>query len=124
MSKVPEMLDSLWDRMLTELERRLPASALDSWLRPCRLAALDGDDLTIAAPNKYTRDWLIQNHLGALETAARHSMLVPADRGLRFSHELIARSIYAGIPPARRRTMHRRKNGSLLMTRRWVSQLA
>ena len=65
------MLDSLWDRMLTELERRLPASALDSWLRPCRLAALDGDDLRIAAPNKYTRDWLMQNHLGALETAAR-----------------------------------------------------
>jgi len=65
------MLTSLWDRMLTELERRLPASALDSWLRPCRLAALDGDDLRIAAPNKYTRDWLMQNHLGALETAAR-----------------------------------------------------
>jgi hypothetical protein len=44
----------------------------------------------------------------ALETAARHSMLFPADRGLRFSHDLIARSIYEGIPPARRRTMHRR----------------
>jgi DNA-binding SARP family transcriptional activator len=51
-------------------------------------------------------DW---NAIGeALETAARHAMLVPTDRGLRFSHELIARSIYAGIPPARRRTMHRR----------------
>jgi predicted ATPase len=51
-------------------------------------------------------DW---NAIGeALDTAARHSMLVPAERGLRFSHELIARSIYAGIPPARRRTMHRR----------------
>jgi DNA-binding SARP family transcriptional activator len=34
-------------------------------------------------------DW---NAIGeALETAARHSMLVPADRGLRFSHDLIAR---------------------------------
>jgi DNA-binding SARP family transcriptional activator len=51
-------------------------------------------------------DW---NSIGeALETAARHSMLVQADRGLRFSHELIGRSIYSGIPPARRRTMHRR----------------
>jgi len=51
-------------------------------------------------------DW---NAIGeALETAARQSMLVAADRGLRFSHELIGRSIYAGIPPARRRTMHRR----------------
>jgi DNA-binding SARP family transcriptional activator len=44
----------------------------------------------------------------ALATAARHSMLLPTDRGFRFSHDLIARSIYAGIPPARRRTMHRR----------------
>ncbi|HUQ52516.1 MAG TPA: hypothetical protein VM692_09860, partial [Gammaproteobacteria bacterium] len=51
-------------------------------------------------------DW---NAIGeALDTAARHSMLVPAERGLRFSHDLIARSIYSGIPPARRRTMHRR----------------
>ena len=65
------MLDSLWNRMLTELERRLPQGALESWLRPCRLAALDGDDLRIAAPNKYTRDWLLQNHLPALESAAR-----------------------------------------------------
>jgi predicted ATPase len=51
-------------------------------------------------------DW---NAIGeALETAARHSMLLPAERGLRFSHELIARSIYEGLSPARRRTMHRR----------------
>jgi DNA-binding SARP family transcriptional activator len=51
-------------------------------------------------------DW---NAIGeALETAAHHSMLLPAERGLRFSHDLIARSIYSGIPPARRRTMHRR----------------
>jgi predicted ATPase len=51
-------------------------------------------------------DW---NAIGeALDTAARHSMLLPAERGLRFSHDLIARSIYEGIPPARRRTMHRR----------------
>jgi DNA-binding SARP family transcriptional activator len=51
-------------------------------------------------------DW---NAIGeALDTAARSSMLLPTERGFRFSHELIARSIYAGIPPARRRTMHRR----------------
>jgi DNA-binding SARP family transcriptional activator len=51
-------------------------------------------------------DW---NRIGeVLETAARQSMLLPTDRGFRFSHDLIARSIYAAISPARRRTMHRR----------------
>src|SRR5262245_16968343 len=65
------MLDSLWDRILSDLERRMPPAALDSWLRPCRLAALDGDHLRIAAPNSYTRDWLVQNHLSSLEAAAQ-----------------------------------------------------
>jgi len=54
------------------------------------------------------------NRIGeVLETAARQSMLTPAERGFRFSHELIARSIYAAISPARRRTMHRRVAESL-----------
>jgi chromosomal replication initiator protein len=57
--------------MLAELERRLPQGAVESWLRPCRLAGADGDDLRIAAPNKFTRDWLAHNHLRVLEGAAR-----------------------------------------------------
>jgi DNA-binding SARP family transcriptional activator len=51
-------------------------------------------------------DW---NRIGeTLETAARQSMLVPVEHGFRFSHDLIADSIYAAISPARRRSMHRR----------------
>jgi chromosomal replication initiator protein len=65
------MLDSLWQRLLTDMERRVPPTSLESWLRPCRLASLDGDHLQIAAPNKYTRDWVLQNHLPAIEAAAR-----------------------------------------------------
>jgi tetratricopeptide (TPR) repeat protein len=43
-----------------------------------------------------------------LQTAARQSMLHSSEAGFRFTHDLIARGIYAGISPARRRTMHRR----------------
>jgi chromosomal replication initiator protein len=43
---------------------------LDSWLRPCRLLSLEGDHLTIGAPNRFTRDWLIQHHLDVLHAAA------------------------------------------------------
>jgi DNA-binding SARP family transcriptional activator len=44
----------------------------------------------------------------ALQLADRHGMLQPADRGFRFSHDLVARSVYTDISPARRRMMHRR----------------
>jgi chromosomal replication initiator protein len=50
--------------------RKLPGAVLDSWLRPCRLLSLEGDHLTIAAPNRFTRDWLIQHHLDVIQAAA------------------------------------------------------
>jgi chromosomal replication initiator protein len=65
------MLDSLWDRLLTALETNTSGTELESWLRTCQLVAIDGDHLRIRAPNKNTRDWLLQNHADALESAAR-----------------------------------------------------
>lgn len=51
-------------------------------------------------------DW---NRIGeTLQTAARQTMLLPAEQQFRFSHDLIARGIYDSIPAAQRRSMHRR----------------
>ncbi len=44
----------------------------------------------------------------ALASAERHAMLVSTDRGLHFSHDLIARAVYTEISPLRRQVMHRR----------------
>lgn len=44
----------------------------------------------------------------ALGQAERQALLMPADRGLKFSHDLLGRGVYGQISPARRRVMHRR----------------
>jgi chromosomal replication initiator protein len=64
------MLETLWTQMLADLETRISQATLDSWLRPCRLATLDGDLLHVAAPNKFIQNWLAQNHTRLLEGAA------------------------------------------------------
>jgi chromosomal replication initiator protein len=65
------MLDSLWTRVLAALEGRIPETAIESWLRPCRVAAMDGDAIRIAAPNKYSRDWLVQHYTETIQSAVR-----------------------------------------------------
>lgn len=51
---------------------------------------------------------LSSTRIGAvLENAERQAMLSSTDRGLRFSHELVARSVYTEISPLRRQLMHR-----------------
>jgi chromosomal replication initiator protein len=65
------VLDSVWLRMLDTLTSRLPPPIVESWLRPCRLVALDGDHLRIAAPNVFSRNWLTEHYHDALQSAAR-----------------------------------------------------
>jgi chromosomal replication initiator protein len=43
---------------------------MDSWVRPCRLLAVEGDHLRIGAPNAFSRDWLTHHHLDVLRQAA------------------------------------------------------
>ena len=44
----------------------------------------------------------------ALENAERQAILNVTDRGLGFTHELVARAVYNDISPLRRQVMHRR----------------
>src|SRR5437867_66354 len=64
------VLDGLWARLLEALSGQVAPAVFDSWLRPCRLLAVEGDHLRIGAPNPLARDWLMQHHLQALQSAA------------------------------------------------------
>jgi chromosomal replication initiator protein len=65
------VLTGLWARIVEAVGRRAPATVVDSWVRPCRLIALEGDHLRIAAPNPFSRTWLLDHHLGVLKAAAQ-----------------------------------------------------
>jgi chromosomal replication initiator protein len=65
------MVEALWARLLAVLEGQVPESVLESWLRPCRLLAVEGNRLRIVAPNKFTRDWIGEHHVDTIQVAAR-----------------------------------------------------
>ncbi|MBI1848567.1 MAG: chromosomal replication initiator protein DnaA [Candidatus Rokubacteria bacterium] len=65
------MLESLWAQLLDAASRKVPPAVLDSWIRPCRLLALEGDHLKVGAPNRFSRDWIMQHHLDSLQAAAQ-----------------------------------------------------
>jgi chromosomal replication initiator protein len=50
------------------------AQALETWLRPSRLLSVDGDQLQIAVPNRFARDWLLQHHLEPLRAAIKECL--------------------------------------------------
>src|SRR5437867_4540986 len=73
-SRSQPVLDGLWARLLEALAGQVTPAVFDSWLRPCHLQAVEGDHLQIAAPDRFSRDWLMQHHLQALQRAAEECL--------------------------------------------------
>jgi chromosomal replication initiator protein len=68
------VLDSVWTRLVASASQKLAPAVIDSWVRPCRLLAVEGDHVRIGAPNRFSRDWLTQHHLDALRQAALEAL--------------------------------------------------
>ncbi len=53
-----------WDRVRARLLAEVGEVEFRSWLRPLRLVALDGDELTLHLPSRFHCDW-VREHYGA-----------------------------------------------------------
>lgn len=53
---------SLWQQCLARLQDELPATEFSMWIRPLQ-AVLDGNTLTLYAPNRFVLDWVRDKYL-------------------------------------------------------------
>jgi chromosomal replication initiator protein len=53
----------IWSEALHRLEPRLDRQTFDMWLRPIRLARVDGDLLQLRAPNRFLKEWFETHYL-------------------------------------------------------------
>lgn len=64
----------IWSEALHGLEPRLDRQTFDMWLRPIRLASVDGDILQLRAPNRFLKEWFETHYLDLAldELESRH----------------------------------------------------
>lgn len=53
-----ENIDSLWDQVLHQMEKKVSKPSFETWLKSTKASSIQGDTLTITAPNEFARDWL------------------------------------------------------------------
>ncbi|MGM9928785.1 MAG: chromosomal replication initiator protein DnaA [Bacillus sp. (in: firmicutes)] len=51
-------IDALWNQVLSHMEKKVSKPSFDTWLKSTKASTLQGDTLTIVAPNEFARDWL------------------------------------------------------------------
>jgi chromosomal replication initiator protein len=59
-------LDELWDKALKIIKEKVSQQNFETWIRPIHITALEGNQASMAVPNRFFRDWLIENYLDLL----------------------------------------------------------
>lgn len=55
-------IDSLWNQALGKIEKKISKPSFETWLKSTKAYLLQGDTLTVTAPNEFARDWLEERY--------------------------------------------------------------
>jgi chromosomal replication initiator protein len=56
-------MSAIWDSALSSIETKIKRHNFDMWFKPIHCAAVDGDRITLRAPNRYIKEWFEDNYL-------------------------------------------------------------
>jgi chromosomal replication initiator protein len=57
-----ENIADLWNKALVNIENKISKPSYETWLKSTKAHSLQGDTLTVTAPNEFARDWLEERY--------------------------------------------------------------
>lgn len=57
-----ENIADLWNKALATIETKISKPSFETWLKSTKAHSLQGDTLTVTAPNEFARDWLEERY--------------------------------------------------------------
>lgn len=75
-------LDSIWEKALEAIASFLSKPSYETWLKPTKPLAMEGNILTIEVPNDFARDWVESRYAPLLTSTVRE--LLEEDIDIRF----------------------------------------
>jgi len=55
-------LDILWEKSLQIIKEKVSQQNFETWIRPIKISSMEGNNITLNVPNKFFKDWLIENY--------------------------------------------------------------
>jgi chromosomal replication initiator protein len=59
----------LWEKSLQIIKEKVSPQNFETWIRPIKMSSLEGNNVTLNVPNKFFKDWLIENYQYVIKEA-------------------------------------------------------
>lgn len=60
-------MDSVWDKATKIIQEKVSKQNFDTWIKPIKIMAMEDKCVQLAVPNKFFKDWLMDNYLSMIK---------------------------------------------------------
>src|SRR5918992_5762966 len=92
-------MNSFWRHCLSAFENELPAQQFVTWIKPLQ-AEVDGDTLTLTAPNRFVLQWIRDKFCGRIQELAAERLKRPVEIRLLLAEKETKAATPASAVPA------------------------
>jgi len=65
-------LESIWTQSLNIIKNKISQQNFETWINPVKIVNIEGNDISLSVPNKFFKDWLIENYHGIISKSLSH----------------------------------------------------
>lgn len=65
-------MEALWDKTTKIIQDKLSKQNFDTWIKPIKIVSLEDRCVQLAVPNKFFKDWLLDNYFSTIKHSLEH----------------------------------------------------
>jgi chromosomal replication initiator protein len=104
-------VESVWDKTTKVIQDKLSKQNFDTWIKPIKIVAMEDKCVQLAVPNKFFKDWLLDNYFSTIKHSLENIV------GIEIDVEFILVKDKEKEPDTRERTREYSKNAPVAVVR-------
>ncbi|MFA4916005.1 MAG: chromosomal replication initiator protein DnaA [Syntrophales bacterium] len=62
-------MDIIWDRSIKIIKENISPQNFNTWIKPIKVTSIDQGNITLSVPNKFFRDWVVENYFSVIKSS-------------------------------------------------------
>lgn len=73
------IMDAFWDKTSKIIQEKVSKQNFDTWIKPIKMVAMEDKCVQLAVPNKFFKDWLLDNYASTIKQSLKHAAGIDVD---------------------------------------------
>jgi chromosomal replication initiator protein len=72
-------VEAVWDKTAKIIQEKLSKQNFDTWIKPIKIIAMEDECVQLMVPNKFFKDWLLDNYFSTIKQSLQHVVGIDVD---------------------------------------------